>query len=180
MFTSLSRNPLLGYLSGVAVSFVLQSSSATIGILQALSMTGAITFATAYPVLLGIAVGSAMPVLLSSLGAKTDGRRAALVYLILELISALVFALLYYGLNVFVPLHVADMVMDPLSLAALNSGFRILSKGLLLPCNMLRSGEQVFLDDVTTGEVETALKTKVVIVPPQGRELIRACTDFSV
>ena len=130
-------HPLVGMLVGAVFTAILQSASAAVGILQALSMTGAITFAAAYPLLLGIAVGSALPVLLSALGAKTDGRRTSLVYFLLELISALLFALIYYGLSVFVPLGLADRVMDPVSIAAANTAFRALSKGLLLPCNGL-------------------------------------------
>lgn len=134
LLTSFSH-PLIGILAGAVFTAVLQSSSAAVGIVQALSMTGAITFAVAYPVLLGIAIGSALPVLLSALGAKTDGRRAALSYLVLEIISVLVFGLAYYVTSVFVPLGVEDLVMDPFSIAALNSGFRIVSKLLLLPFN---------------------------------------------
>ena len=136
LLTSFSH-PLVGMLVGAVFTAILQSASAAVGILQALSMTGAIRFAVAWPVILGIAVGSALPVLLSALGAKTNGRRTALVYLVLELISALVFALLYYLVSAFVPLGLEDRVMDPVSIAALNSGFRVLSKGLLLPCNGL-------------------------------------------
>ena len=136
LLTSFSH-PLVGMLVGAVFTAILQSASAAVGILQALSMTGAIRFAVAWPVILGIAVGSALPVLLSALGAKTNGRRTALVYLVLELISALVFALVYYLVSAFVPLGLEDRVMDPVSIAALNSGFRVLSKGLLLPCNGL-------------------------------------------
>ena len=136
LLTSFSH-PLLGMLVGAVFTAILQSASAAVGILQALSMTGAITFAAAFPLLLGIAVGSALPVMLSALGAKTAGRRTALVYLVLEVISALLFALLYYGVSAFVKLPLADLVMDPLSIAAANTGFRALSKGLLLPFNRL-------------------------------------------
>ena len=92
-------HPLLGILVGAAFTAVLQSASAAVGILQALSMTGAITFATAYPLILGIAIGSSLPVLLSALGAKVDGRRAAFSYLVIEVIGAVIFGLLYYALD---------------------------------------------------------------------------------
>ena len=96
-------NPLLGILVGAAFTAVLQSSSAAVGILQALSLTGAIYFDTAFPLILGIAIGSSLPVLLSALGAKVNGRRTALSYLVIELVGALVFGLLYYGLNADLP-----------------------------------------------------------------------------
>ena len=75
-------NPLIGILVGAVFTAILQSASAAVGILQALSMTGAISFAVAWPMILGIGVGSAVPMLLSAIGARTDGRRAALLYLI--------------------------------------------------------------------------------------------------
>ena len=77
-------NPVIGIIVGTAFTAILQSASAAVGILQALSMTGAVTFDVAYPVLLGIAIGAAVPVLLSALGAKLEGRQTAWMYLIFE------------------------------------------------------------------------------------------------
>ena len=77
ILTSFS-NPLLGILVGAAFTSILQSASAAVGILQALSMTGAVNFSVAYPIILGIAIGAAVPVLLSALGARAEGRRTAL------------------------------------------------------------------------------------------------------
>ena len=128
-------NPLIGILVGAVFTAILQSASAAVGILQALSMTGAISFAVAWPMILGIGVGSAMPVLLSALGAKTDGRRAALLYLIIELIAAAVFAVLYYGVNAIHPLGLGDLIMSPVSIAAVNTGWRMLSIVMLMPFN---------------------------------------------
>ncbi len=175
-------HPLVGMLVGAVFTAILQSASAAVGILQALSMTGAITFAAAYPVLLGVAVGSALPVLLSALGAKTAGRRTALVYLVLELISALLFALLYYGVSAFVPLGLDGLVMDPVSIAAANSAFRVLSKGLLLPFSglIVRLVETL----VQPGEAERAanasldrLDERFLAHPPLAVEQSRLTTD---
>lgn len=128
-------NPFLGILVGAAFTAVLQSASAAVGILQALSMTGAVTFATAYPLILGIAIGAAVPVLLSALGAKTEGRRTALLYLVIEIAAVAVCSLLYYGVSAFVDLGLAGLVMNPVSVALVNSIFRALSVAILLPFN---------------------------------------------
>ena len=77
ILTSFS-NPLLGILVGAAFTSILQSASAAVCILQALSMTGAVRFSVAYPIILGIAIGAAVPVRLSALGARAEGRRTAL------------------------------------------------------------------------------------------------------
>ena len=130
-------NPILGIIVGVAFTAVLQSASAAVGILQALSMTGAVTFATAYPLILGIAIGAAVPVLLSALGAKTEGRRTAFLYLVIEIAAVAVCSALYYGISAFVDLGLSGLIMSPVSIALVNSVFRALSVAILLPFNRL-------------------------------------------
>ena len=136
MMTAFS-NPLLGLLVGAAFTAVLQSASAAVGILQALSMTGAICFETAFPLILGIAIGSSLPVLLSSLGAKVYGRRAAFSYLVIEVIGALVIGLLYYVLDLIVGFGINQMIMDPVNIALANTLFRVATAAMLLPLDGL-------------------------------------------
>ena len=128
-------HPLVGMLVGAAITAILQSASAAIGILQALSATGAIEFSVAYPIILGIAVGASVPVLLSAIGAKVEGKRTAFLYLFVELVAALLFALLYYGINAAVDLGLQNRVMDPFSIAATNTIFRVLTAVFLMPFN---------------------------------------------
>ena len=130
-------NPLLGVLVGAAFTAVLQSASAAVGILQALSMTGAIQFDTAFPLILGIAIGSSLPVLLSALGAKVNGRRTALSYLVIELIGALVIGVLYYILNAIFSFGIDHMAMNPVNIALVNTLFRVATAVLLLPADAL-------------------------------------------
>ena len=130
-------NPVLGIIVGMVFTAVLQSASAAVGILQALSMTGAVTFATAYPLILGIAIGAAVPVLLSALGAKTEGRRTAFLYLVIEIAAVAVCAALYYGISAFVDIGLSGLVMSPVTIALVNSVFRALSVAILLPFNKL-------------------------------------------
>ena len=126
-------NPFVGMLVGAVFTAILQSASAAVGILQALSATGAITFATAYPVILGIAVGSSLPVLLSALGARADGRRSAFAYLFAEVIGAVVFAAAFYGLDRVYDFPIKSAVMDTVSIALVNTVFRAVSSVALLP-----------------------------------------------
>ena len=132
ILTSFS-NPLLGILAGTVFSAVLQSSSAAVGILQALSVTGAVTFATAYPLILGIAIGSSFPVLLSAIGARVDGRRSAWAYLIIETMGAALFSAGFYALDYFMDFAVKSAVMDAVSIALLNTVFRAVNSAILLP-----------------------------------------------
>ena len=132
LMTSVS-NPLLGILVGAAFTAVLQSASAAVGILQALSLTGAITFAEAYPLILGIAVGSSLPVLMSAIGAKADGRRAAWSYLVIEVLGVLIFGVGYYMLDAVFRFRLDGWVVGTFSVALVNTLFRAANAIVLLP-----------------------------------------------
>ena len=95
-------NPIAGILVGIAFTAVLQSASATVGVLQALSVTGILTFASAFPIVLGIGVGAACPVLISAIGANKNGKRTALVYLINDLFGLIMWSVIFYTVNAFV------------------------------------------------------------------------------
>lgn len=132
MLTAFS-NPLLGILVGALFTSVLQSASAAVGILQALSVTGAILFSTALPMLMGIAIGAAVPVLLSALGANIDGKRTAMIYLVVEVVGVLACAVLFYGAGLFVHYDFLSDTMSPFSIAALNTLFRLVKVLVLMP-----------------------------------------------
>lgn len=132
LLTTLS-NPLLGILVGAAFTAVLQSASAAIGIVQALSYTGVMTFETAFPLIMGIAIGASVPVLLSALGANTDGKRTAMVYLVVEVIGVIVCASLFYIANAIFDWEFMSLTMDPFSVAFVNMAFRFVKLVILLP-----------------------------------------------
>ena len=93
------KNPAAGILAGILFTAVLQSASASVGILQALSMSGTITFAAALPITMGIGVGAACPVLLSSIGTNKNGKRTALIYLFNDLFGMLFWSIVFYSVN---------------------------------------------------------------------------------
>lgn len=126
-------NPFMGILVGIAFTAVLQSASASIGILQALSVTGAITFASAFPITLGIGVGAACPVLLSSIGTNKNGRRTALIYLMNDLFGMVFWAVIFYSANAVVRFDFMDMTMSPIAIAILNTVFRLATVVILFP-----------------------------------------------
>ena len=127
-------NPLLGILVGMVFTAIIQSSAAAVGILQALSMTGALTFSAAFPIILGIAVGGALPVLISALGATLNARRTALVHLIIDILGALFCGIVFYAANAIHPFSFMNATMNPVSVAALNTAFRIVTVVVLTPC----------------------------------------------
>ncbi len=126
-------NPLMGIIIGILFTAVLQSASASIGIMQALSMTGAIRFATAFPITLGIGVGASVPVLISSIGTNKNGKRTALIYLINDLFGMVFWAVVFYAANAFMHFPFMDMTMNPVAIAMLNTVFRVATVLMLLP-----------------------------------------------
>jgi len=126
-------NPLLGILAGMLFTSVIQSSSAAVGILQALSITGTINFSVAYPLILGIAIGAAVPVLLSAVGATTDGKRTAYIYLFIDVLGVLIWGTLFYVVNAFANFRFMDMTMTTVSIAFLNTLFRFATVLVLTP-----------------------------------------------
>ena len=133
MLTSMS-NPFLGILVGTVFTAILQSSSAAVGIVQALSFTGAMTFETALPLLMGIAIGASFPVLLSALGANTDGKRTAMIYLVAEVVSVLIGAAIFYLSNIIFRFPFMTITVDPFSVALVNTLLRLFMVILLMPC----------------------------------------------
>lgn len=97
-------NPLLGVIAGAVLTAVLQSSSASVGILQALSATGAVSVSVAFPIILGMNIGACTPVLISSIGTNKNAKRTALVNLILALSGVTLAMILFYGLNAIIGL----------------------------------------------------------------------------
>ena len=132
MLTSFT-NPVLGIVFGIALTAVLQSASAAVGVLQALSVTGAIVFQSAYPMIMGIGIGAACPVLLSAMGTNKYGKRTALVYLINDVFAMILGTTLFYSVNAFVHFDFYSMTMSPFSVALLNTVYRAAAMIILLP-----------------------------------------------
>jgi len=132
MFTMFS-NPIMGILIGILFTAVLQSASAAVGILQALSITGSITFASSLPIIMGIGVGAACPVLLSAIGTNKNGKRTALIYLINDLFGMIIWSIAFYTAHAFMHFTFMDMVMTPVSIALMNTVFRTATILVLVP-----------------------------------------------
>ena len=126
-------HPVIGILVGLAVTAALQSASAAVGILQALSISGAITFEIAFPIIMGIGIGAAVPVMLSAFGANVAGKRTAFVYLIVNILGALICGTILYSLNAILRFGFMGRQMNMVSIALVNSLFRLASVIVLSP-----------------------------------------------
>lgn len=135
-FTSiflLFSNPVLGMLMGAVLTAVIQSSSASVGILQALCATGAVTFGTALPIILGQNIGTCVTAIISSVGASKNAKRAAAVHLYFNVIGTLLFMSVFYALNHFWRFEFLSEVAAPAGIALLHSLFNIGATLVLFP-----------------------------------------------
>ena len=126
-------HPILGILVGIVFTCILQSASASVGILQALTLTGAIDFATTFPLIMGIAIGAAVPVLISSLGANVNGKRTAFVYLLIDLLGAVICGVVFYALNSIFNFSFMNSRLNTVSVALVNTLFRLATVIILYP-----------------------------------------------
>ena len=133
MMTSFT-NPILGVLIGMLVTAVIQSASAAVGILQALAVTGAVEFDMAFPILMGIGIGASVPVMLSALGASTNGKRTAFVYLIIDVLGAILVGGIFYIINAVVHFDFMQMEMSMVTVALTNTLYRLAVVIILSPC----------------------------------------------
>ena len=135
-FTSLMltfSNPVVGIIAGTLLAAVVQSSSASIGILQALALSGGISFSAAIPIILGQNIGSCVPVLISSVGTGKNAKRSAFTYLYFNIIGVVVTGALFYGVEYFVNFAFMDSSISPVQIAILNTAFNVFSTVILLP-----------------------------------------------
>ncbi len=129
------ENPILGVIAGAVLTAVIQSSSASVGILQALSSTGAITFGSAVPIIMGSNIGACITAMLSCIGASKNAKRTAMVHLYFNVIGTILFLVLFYAVNAFIHFSFIDQAVTPFNIAVVHTVFNIFATAILLPFN---------------------------------------------
>ena len=127
------NNPLLGVLVGAAFTGIIQSSAASVGILQALSITGSITYGMAIPIIMGQNIGTCVTALLSSIGTNKNARRVAAVHVSFNLLGTVFCLIGFYGLNAIFHFPITVLPITPLAIAGVHSIFNIVTTLILLP-----------------------------------------------
>ena len=127
------ENPILGILAGLVLTAIVQSSSASVGILQALTVTGAITYGAAIPIVMGQNIGTCVTAMLSSLGANKNGKRAAVVHLSFNVIGVVLVSVLFYTINWIVDLAFVDVPVDAWGVALVHTVFKLICVALISP-----------------------------------------------
>lgn len=126
-------NPILGMLAGTILTAIIQSSSASVGILQALCLTGAVSYGAALPIIMGQNIGTCITAILSSFGTTKNAKRAAAVHLYFNLIGTITFMLVFYSVNAFVDFSFLQDAANPAGIAVIHSLFNITATIFLLP-----------------------------------------------
>ena len=126
-------NPVLGMIAGAVLTAIIQSSSASVGILQALCATGAVNFSTALPIIMGQNIGTCVTAMLSGIGASKNAKRAALVHLYFNIIGTVIFMIVFYTINAVVHFSFLDTAASAMGIAVIHSSFNIAATIMLLP-----------------------------------------------
>ncbi len=135
-FTSMMvsfSNPIVGILAGTLLAAVVQSSSAAVGIIQAMAISGSIGFSSVFPLILGQNIGSCVPVLISAVGASKNAKRTSLIYLYFNVIGVIVAGLLFYGLNAVIGFGFMQNEVSSIQIAIINSVFKVFTTIVFFP-----------------------------------------------
>lgn len=134
LFT-LFTNPILGLLVGAVLTGIIQSSSASVGILQALSVTGAVTYGSALPIIMGQNIGTCVTALLSSFGTNKNAKRTAVVHLYFNIIGSVTFMIGFYALNAIIGFSFIGDSINAAGIAVIHTAFNLTTTAILLPLN---------------------------------------------
>lgn len=153
-------NPVLGMIAGAVLTAIIQSSSASVGILQALCVTGAVSYGVAIPIIMGQNIGTCVTALLSSIGATKNAKRAAMVHLYFNIIGTVVFMVLFYTVNAVVGFSFLGTATNAAEIAVIHSLFNVFATMLLLPFGkgLEKLACLTIRDDVQPAEVEEERK----------------------
>ena len=160
------QNPVLGVLAGAILTGIIQSSSASVGILQALSVTGSISYGAAIPIIMGQNIGTTVTAMLSSVGTNRNARRAAVVHLLFNVVGTTVLLIVFTLANALIGFAFVDMPIDHSGIAIVHTTFNILCTALLLPCaGLLEKLAYKVLPEEQTPDQITILDERLLHTP---------------
>ncbi len=174
-------NPILGVLAGAVLTAIIQSSSASVGILQALTVTGQITYGAAFPIIMGQNIGTCITAILSSFGANRNAKRVALVHLSFNVIGTVILLILLYVLKIFVAPPILGATATHFGIAVAHSVFNVLCTVILLPMgSILEKLVCKLVPDAKNQEKKTELDERLLATPTVALESSRkAAVDMA-
>lgn len=187
-FTSIMtmfRNPVMGVLAGTLLTAIIQSSSASVGILQALSLTGTVSYAAAIPIIMGQNIGTCVTALISSAGANKEARRASMVHLCFNVVGVAVWLGAFCLAKVLFPMPYLDNAISPFGIAVAHSGFNVLATATLMPFGrQLAALATRLVPDRKSKEEISMLDERLFVTPPIALErahgVLLEMTDVSI
>ena len=178
-------NPILGLAAGAILTAVIQSSSAAVGILQALCMTGAVSFSTALPIIMGQNIGTCITAIISGIGASKNARRTALIHLYFNLIGTTIFMAVFYALNAFLDFAFLDTAANAAGIATIHTVFNVSATIVLLPfskllvklaCLTIKDEKKEAVPD-NAGRVVQILEPRFLEMPAYATEVCMEATE---
>ena len=159
-------NPILGILFGAVLTAVIQSSSASIGILQGLCVTGAVTYGAAIPIILGQNIGTCITAIMGAIGANRNARRTAMVHLLFNVVGAVMFAVVFYGIGMFVQWQFLNDAVQAWDISLIHTAFNLVATAVLMPMNgLLVKLAYLFIPHEYTPQKEELLDERLLATP---------------
>ena len=159
-------NPIVGILFGAVLTAVIQSSSASVGILQSLCSTGVVTFGAAIPIILGQNIGTCITAIMGAIGANRNARRTAMVHLLFNVVGATIFALVFYGLGMFIEWTFLRDSVQARDISVIHTGFNLIATAVLMPMNgLLVKLAYLLIPEVKEPEKTELLDSRLLATP---------------
>ena len=159
-------NPLLGIVFGALLTAVIQSSSASIGILQGLCVTGAVTYGAAIPIILGQNIGTCITAMMGAIGANRNARRTAMVHLLFNVVGVALFVVVFYGLGLFIDWNFLSSPAAAWDIAVIHTFFNVAATCVLMPANgLLVKLAYVFIPQKHTPQPTELLDERLLATP---------------
>lgn len=160
------KNPLLGLLAGTVLTAIIQSSSASVGILQALTVTGQVSIGAAIPIVMGDGIGTCITAMISGVGTKREAKRAATVHLLINAIGSIVWITVFWLIKALLKPAILDTSATFLGIAVINTGFKVLNTALFLPLSgVLEKLVCKIIPDSKTTEKDIELDERLLFTP---------------
>lgn len=173
----LFSNPILGLIVGTVFTAIVQSSSASVGILQALTLTGSVTYATAIPIVMGQNIGTCVSAMISSIGASKNAKRTAVIHLSFNLISAVICLTVYYLLNTIIGFSFVNEKANPLGIAVVHTVFKLFALALLMPfTKQLEKLSYIIIKEGKDKDTAPLLDERLLSTPPVAVERCKNIT----
>ena len=159
-------NPILGVLFGAALTALIQSSSASVGILQGLCITGAVTYGSAIPIILGQNIGTCVTAMLGAMGANRNARRTAMLHLLNKIVGAVLFSVMFYGIGLFHPWTFLNEATRPLDIAIIHTAYNVAVTAILIPARgLMIKGVCKLIPDAKEEEKTVLLDERLLATP---------------